>query len=518
MSEQQPRQVTLASGQSSGFGGRDTGHVIGLGMFLLAAMAIALLWQSLWGVVTAAALAGIGLLLFTPFDLLGGATLMGILLRDMRFRRRRHTGLAVFEPGEPARPRWGKAKGRARIVPDWLGVVRVVDVDVAAAGGAGEVCVLIHRPADGTAYATVALEVENGGGGVQSPADTDAEYARFGRAKARLARQESLVRVIQQIERVQPATAARHESWLSNVVPHTVDRVLVDSYANLLQRLTWNAETHRTVMVLRMPFSPAWQARILDQYGTSNDFTNAQLAVHEASAAAAVMVSTGGYRHCHPLSQRELAASIRACFSDAYGWDDTALAGPGEREVDLLSCWPAYTTQQGTVEVGGSRWLRTAEVVGSRLSADPVPVTMLRDLVVGIYPAMVRTISIIEELVPAGQARQRAKSDTTSRIASARAAGEVNDGSAADQLTGAQITLRDLKPSSGHGGDSWTAHITVSGNSEAELNRACARLHGVCADIGLPVRWMDKEQDLALATTLPIGRGLKTTTQNWRMR
>lgn len=518
MSEHAPRQVTLASGQSSGFGGRETGSVIGLGATLVAAMAVALLWQSLWGVVTAAVLGGIGFALFTPFDLLGGATVMGVLARDVRFRRRRHTGLSVFEPGEPARPRRGKTRGGPRMVPDWLGAVRVVDVDVQAAGGVGQVCVLIHRPVSGTAYATVALEVENGGGGVQSSADTDAEYARFGRAKARLARQESLVRVIQQIERVQPATAARHEGWLDQVVPRTVERVLRDSYKNLLQRLTWNAETHRTLLVLRMPFTPAWQARILDQYGASNDFTNAQLAVHEASAAAAVMVSTGGYRHCQPLSQPELAASIRACLSDAYGWDDTTLAGHEDRQIDLLSCWPAYTTEQTSVQVAGSRWLRTAEVVGSRLSADPVPVTMLRDLVVGIYPAMVRTISITEELIPAGQARQRAKSDTTSRIASARAAGEVNDGSAADQLTGAQITLRDLKPSSGHGGDSWTAHITVSGHSEAELNRACARLHGVCADIGLPVRWMDKEQDLALATTLPIGRGLKTTTQNWRMR
>jgi len=152
-------------------------------------------------------------------------------------------------------------------------------------------------------------------------------------------------------------------------------------------------------------------------------------------------------------------------------------------------------------------------VEGRRLPGEPVPVSVLRRLVTGIYPAVVRTMSVTEELVPAGRARSLARAELTQDIATATSGGAVQDGSQTDQLNASQVRLADLRPGSGHGGIRWAMHITVSGTSEKDLNRACDRLAGVCSDIGLPIRWLDEEHDLALTAVLPLGRGLTFTTR-----
>lgn len=536
MGDYTPRTVLLAPGRAEGFGQRGAAATWMLGGFLAVAAVVVAITQSWVGFAVAAVVAGTAAAVLTPFELLGGATLGQRWMLAWRWRRRVRRGLVTFIPGETAVSRRGKATTGARVVPDVLGQVRVVDVEVSTGRGSGQVCVLLHKPAAGLRYATVVLEVENAGGGVQSGADVDAEYARFGRAKAALARRDSFVRSIQQVERVQPPSAAAHENWLATKVPvHGVPQVLVDSYWNLLTTLSWSAETHRTLLVLRMPFTLAWTNRVAADFGAATDAAHAQLAVREASRAATLLVTEGGYRRCQPLDQPQLAAAIRACLSDEHSWSDTTTDAGAP--LDLTTCWLPWHTTDRSLQVstasaippasdgaiptespaGQGRFLRTLQVSGTGLPGGPVPVTMLRRIVVGIYPAVVRTMSITEELTPASEARKRARSDATQGHASARNAGVVSDGSAMETLTAAQVRLVDLSPTSGHHGDGWSMHLTVSATSASELGRVCDRLEGVCGDAALPIRWLDKEQDLAIANTLPLGRGLHYTTKKVKL-
>lgn len=487
---------------------------------MMLACGVIVVWVLLVQTIASLVIGAVGLAtvvaLFTPLDLagFGGSTLAGRGVRRWRWQHRVRTGLALFEPGQPARNARKPAKTTTgpRIVPDVLGDVRVVDVTVTTASTEGQVCVLLHRPKSGPRYVTVALEVDTAGGGVQAQQDSDDEYARWGRVKAALAREGSLVRGLQQVERVQPPSAVAHARWLNEVVPAGASRDIAGSYKDLLGRLSWSAETHRTLLVLRMPQSLAWDLRCREEFGAETDDTSAQLAVMEASRAASLMVSEGGVRRARPLSQAQLAAAMRACLTDAWSWTD--YRDEQGQPLTLSTCWPRMDARDRRhVHVGDDRWIRTATVEGRRLPGEPVPVSVLRRLVTGIYPAVVRTMSVTEELVPAGRARSLARAELTQDIATATSGGAVQDGSQTDQLNASQVRLADLRPGSGHGGIRWAMHITVSGTSEKDLNRACDRLAGVCSDIGLPIRWLDEEHDLALTAVLPLGRGLTFTTR-----
>lgn len=489
---------------------RSTPENAGLGIFVLAAVVASLVRTDPIGLAVSGVLLLSGFALFTPRAMLRGLSPAAVLVRRYRWRRRVRRGLTTFTPGAAARrpapgtdkdghPRVGKATTVPQEVPDWLGTVRPVTVRTTTGG---TVLVLLHDGVGGgPGYASLALEVESGGGGIQSESAEDLEYAKFGRMKAALARDDSLVRGIQQLERIQPASVAAHETWLAQRVPAGVLDVLVQSYSDLLRKVEVTGEWHRSVLVLRMPFTRAWDSRMAETFDRHDQATRAQLAVIEAQRVATIAKAEGGYRSVTPLSEAGLAVAARSCLDPDYSWTDP-------RPATIRSAWQAYEAKPRAVVVNGAWHVRTCTIPRSSLPIADVPVTHLRRLIVGIFPAVVRTVSITEELTPSWIAREAAAQALTQDRSRARNVKGATDGSEWDQENASQQRLRDLADGQGNQGVGFSIYITVAGKGAAGLTRACQRMEAAANDLGMPLQWLDYEQDLALVTTLPLCRGL----------
>lgn len=477
------------------------------------------------------------------------------------------SGLAVFDPGQPARRRCRagkKALGKPRWVPDWLGDVRLVPVKPTAQDD--PVAVLLQRGVgrNGQWSATVVLEVSSSSGG------TDAEYAKFSKFKSALARDDSLVGVIQQVEWVGPASLTLHHRWLNERraallaenevlraqqaeatgvpladVPDVIaatPRLVIDSYTDLLSKAEQVGEQHRSLLVLRMPFSGVYDQRTKDVFGVINSENRAKIALMETQRAVTLAMAYGGYRSATPLSEERLAAFVQVIqdpaadleqaspmparaepaehrshddepSSTAHVPGDVQGGGSGGDQLSLRNCWLPYDGRAvkhvvGVGVHGQKVFRRTARIEGVSLPSQPVPVDRFATLVVGVYPAVTRTLSVVEELVPARVARQRAKEDQTmDRARAKKVSGRVTDGSETEQMTASQQRLADLSAGHGHQGVAFAFYLSVTATSEVALTQAVQGVETVANEIA-QLTWLDQEHDLAQAAIFPFARGI----------
>lgn len=477
-----------------------------VGMGLVAAIVIALGLAVLKVAYLAALLtwavgAMVGIWLFIPRRSLSGSSKSGLIARGARWRSRVRKGLHSFTPGEPARKKGlekGKVTTKPRLVPDWVGDARRVAVRIHPDSDES-VLVLLHKgDAGGLGYAVVVLDVEAGAG------TSDEEYASFGRFKAVLAQEDSLIGGIQQLERVTRASVHRHRRWWEQNRVSTCPDVLRESYEQVLNSLEELGENHRSLLVLRMPFTNDFIQQVHSTYGEVTYATRAQTAVLEAQRAASSGMTHARYRSMRPLSERQVAGYIASTFDPTLEDDDESFT--------LDTCWPAYDADDRKVEVvgaSGKTWLmRIARIERLHLPGNPIPVNAFRGLVVGVYPAVTRTVSVIEELTPAWVAKQEAlEAQTVDRARLKQTAGRVTDGSEADQATASQQRLSDLRMGQGHQGDGFAVHVTIQAPTQEELTKATQRIEAAANEF-TRLTWLTKEQDLALVHAMPLGKGL----------
>lgn len=484
--------------------GRVRPEFIGMGLVGAAVAVAGLLVISVvyWaGLLTWIVGAGVGLWLFMPRQSLSGSSKSGMVARGARWRSRTRKGLHVFTPGEPARKKGlgtGKVTTKPRLVPDWVGDAHRVSVRIHPDSDES-VLVLLHKGEAGNlGYAVVVLDVEAGAG------LSDEEYASFGRFKAVLAQEDSLVGGIQQLERVTRASVHRHRRWWNQNMAADCPEVLKQSYLEVLDSLEAVGENHRSLLVLRMPFTNDFVQQVRSTYGEITYATRAQTAVLEAQRAASSGMTHARYRSMKPLSERQVAGFIASTFDPRIEDDDESFT--------LDTCWAPYVADERKVDVegaSGTPWLmRTARIERLHLPGSPIPVDSFRGLVVGVYPAVTRTVSVIEELTPAWIAKQEAlEAQTVDRARLKQSSTKVTDGSEEDQATASQQRLSDLRMGQGHQGDGFAIHVTIQAPTLEELTKAAQRMEAAANEF-TRLTWLTKEQDLALVHAMPLAKGL----------
>ncbi|MEV0287903.1 SCO6880 family protein [Kribbella sp. NPDC050820] len=505
------REVVQVGGQPRKrglFGGRNTFEVAGLAACAFVAVVVSLSVGSLDAILVALVVLFVAWLLFTPFRVFRGSSPAARIAAEMQWRRRVRRGLTTFVPGQPAvRPasRAGKAKATStkRDVPDAVGTIYPTRLRVATGE---EVLVLRHENPGQLTFSTVVLEVTPATHGLVSAMTEDTAYVNWGTFKAGLADDTSYVRSIQQIARVQPVSLSAHEAWLAERVPANTPQILIDSYRDLLNEMNFRSESHRTALVLRIPHTTRWDLFVREHY--PNDGSNAHaLAVVAEAQRVMLQAEASGLGRCRMMSEQEVAKAIRSCLDAHFSWDDP-------RPAQLQDCWASWETSRRHLTVHGAAgdwYLRTATLRGADLPSRPVAITWLRPLLSGVYPAVIRTIAVTEEITPAGAARAAATSAAAEDQAAIQLQKTVNDGSAAVQASASAQLLADLSPGSGHHRDGWALHVTVAAESLQQLRIACQRLDSVATNgLGAKWTWADASQDTAVVATLPLGRGLRT--------
>ncbi|MCL3863029.1 SCO6880 family protein [Actinotalea sp. K2] len=467
-----------------------------------------------WGRIAAAGAVLVAAFVFwTPFEgPLRGRSAAAWTAHAARFEWNRRRGGAVFVPAYAQReavpatsgeqPAVSRAKKPAGVfdVPVVVGNARVIGT-VQVAGGA--LAVVRHSNPGRTHFLTAALEMRGEPTGQERDHDFGRAYEGWGAFCATLAGDASFVRGLQQVSRVVPYDTADHSMWVGRHVPPGTSALLTDSYVELLDTAAAMTEQHRTWLVLRLPVTPrfALEARRLGAGAQG------ELALARREVVAAMHRAAGYGIDLRPLDEARLGAVLRSLQDPDHPID--MVAG-----MDWARGWLAWDARdrRDLVVTGTERsWhTRTAVITARQVQAGHLAPNFLSPLVSGVSPSVVRTLSVMIDLVPAHAARAKAKSDVTLDIGRAReAARQVSDGSAEQQLTASQQRLADLRVGTGYHGANWSMTVTLCTADLEELDAATRQIEAAAEASHITgLRWLDGWQEAGLAAGLPLARGM----------
>ncbi|MFF0494587.1 hypothetical protein ACFYTQ_36685 [Nocardia sp. NPDC004068] len=435
----------------------------------------------------------------------------------LRRRRGEHIYRNPHDPayGDPALdPGW--------TMPPPLGVAAPLPV-----GGTGLDEMFIVRTANPgeRVYFSVILAVEGVADGLRGNAAYAATSTAFGVFLAQMARSSSHVRGIQLLHRSVPHDMTRHIQWAAAQVALLDDARLtpaVESYGALVDVIAPLAEEHRSFIVLRIPQTDAFMADTARVARAKNATTHGAIAqvVRDETERATRLLTLAGMGRVDVLGERRACAVSRSFLDPRYKIDR-------HRDATWASCWPSYIGGTDNVAVGPEgRWRTRVGLIRPR-AIEPVPLgpLWLAPLLTGVEAdpgdedtapmPTIRTLSVRIDFVPAHRARAAARGDVTAdqaRRSKDHQRGKLDDGSVEVLATASDRRRHDLMPGSGHHGAVYTASIAVTGRDPDDLDRACLRVTEAANDSAIAeIDWMTGDHDVAVFTTLPLARGLATT-------
>ena len=500
-------RTALLGGELRGrglLGGRRTrGENVGLllGGFI---GALTLLGGSITSIITGFVIFGLAVVLFWRF---GRRSVAALLVRELRWLNRRRRLLSWFAPAgaeATVRRRGTKVRRRpvpARAVPDGVGQVRVLTHEA----GTGPLAIMHHTNANTPHYLSAVMEIDGLSGGLREEWEYDQAAAWFGKLCAALAKESSLVRGLQLINRVVPLDSADHERWIAGRVPDGVPEVLKGSYAQLIRMTASVSEQHRNFIVVRIPLNKRFFATAA-AYGKGEEAWCR--VVYNEMARVAGLARNAGLRNPRGLGERRLAALLRAVQDPDFLIDDHG-------DVDLVTCWQASQATRDAVVYNDKWHTRIAHIPADAITPEPVHMRWMAPLLTDVTPAVIRTVTVLMDFVPVRKARPQAVSDVAQDRSSARTAaneGLVSDGSRELQVTASQQRLHDLRPGSGHHGTNYALFLSVTAPGREELRQACERVEEKASECGIAyLDWYDTEHDTAAVATWPLWRGMEVT-------
>lgn len=499
-------RTALLGGELRGrglLGGRRTrGENIGLfiGLFI---GALTLLGGSITAILGGFAIFGSAVVLFWRF---GRRSLAALLIRELRWLDRKRRLLSWFTPpGADAtvqtrrRKRVRRRPVPPRAVPDGVGQIRMLTFEA----GAGPLAVMHHTNANSPHYLSAVMEIDGLSGGLREEWEYDQAAGRFGKLCAALAKESSLVRGLQLVNRVVPLDSAEHERWIAQRVPTGVPDVLKGSYAQLIRMTASVSEQHRNFIVVRIPLNKRFFSTAA-AYGKGEE--SWCRVVYNEMARVAGLARNAGLRNPRGLGERRLAALMRALQDPDFLIDDHG-------DVDLANCWQASHASRDAVVYNDKWHTRIAHIPADAITPEPVHMRWMAPLLTDVTPAVIRTVTVLMDFVPSRKARPQAVSDVAQDRSSARTAaseGLVSDGSRELQVTASQQRLHDLRPGSGHHGANYALFVSVTAPGREQLREACERVEEKAGECGIAyLNWYDTEHDTAAVTTWPLWRGME---------
>ncbi|MEV6558291.1 hypothetical protein AB0M22_21440 [Nocardia sp. NPDC051756] len=438
-----------------------------------------------------------------------------------RTRLRRRRGVHIYR--HPSDPHYGDPE----LDPGWafpppLG--NTAPLPVTGTGLDDMFIVRIANPGERTTYSVI-VAVEGVADGLRGDSAYAASSASFGTFLAQLARSGSHIRGIQLLHRSVPHDMTRHTRWAHARVQQLTDPRLgpaVESYGALIDLTAPLAEEHRSFVVLRIPQSEAFMAETARLARTKHASTAGAIAqlVRDETERATRLLAIAGMGRVDVLGERRACAIIRAFLDPSFKIDR-------HRDATWSTCWPSYIGGPESVAVGATGCWRTRVGYIRPRSIEPVELgpLWLAPLLTGVEAdpgddetapmPTIRTVSVRLDFVPAHRARAAARGDFTAdqaRKDKEAKRGKLDDGSTEVLTNASSRRRRDLVPGSGHHGAVYAAAIAVTGRDPDDLDRACMRVEEAANDSAIAaIDWATDDHDVAMFTTLPLGRGLAAT-------
>jgi hypothetical protein len=389
-----------------------------------------------------------------------------------------------------------------------------------------------HAPIGEEPYLSVAFSVSGQLRGMETAAALTRAANAWGKFLARRAAPSSLIRNVQTLTRVLPPDSARQQLWVKTRLEPVQEtwsagqRASFEaqklSYDEVIRKSSANAMVQRHYVVVSWPLTQqftdaaakygagrdAWRALMAGQIQATEQGLN-EARMGDVQALTAKQTTALMLHQQNPHLPIDLTRTV-----------DPLRAGIASRDefsahiVDGVDPTTLVMTGAGPVCPPVTWWHRTAAIHGENLAvAGRSPLWSL-DLLIGRELSFVRSVSFHLHLVPAGQAKAKARADVVRDLAGVLAdqqKGRLISDDSSTRMSAAQRRSADLAAGSHHHGVDWIGFVTVSAPSRADLAQASRQLEETCAT-GLGIErldWQDSFQSAASGTTWPIGRGLR---------
>lgn len=520
--------------------------------FLLATVVIAAVVMimgasSLWSLLIAAVIAGMGLLLSWPAPLLGGRSVIALVTELIYTRVRARSGSNVFDPvveaqaservaanrahakavleakkkkqpapaavpgagqGRPAELVAAMKRARERSAsvlgaPLFIGKIQIRQVPCPD----GSMLAVARHANTSEAYYSVVFEVQGMASGAVESDVAEVPFLSWGAGfLAQAARRSHPVSHVQSFTRSVPADMYDHVAWLKDYVDPKVREEVLASYQALTLDARRMGEQHRSYVVLRFDKSDAL-ARLDRRFVGVEDAREHGIA-QEAATLMAKGRSSRSFADFRPVDGPRLMA-LMAHLQNPYEYDVDAV---GLTPQTVFSHLDGSVTREAVV-ADGQAYTRVGYIPRNGFAGDEISVRTMNQFISTIQPAVIHSVSWINKLEDAaisrGKARRR-RASSVARKSERDKRGQIGDGTEEVLLSADTQRSIDLKPNSGHHGAEWAAYISFTVASEEELYQVSSQIEAQAFDAGIErIEWLDGKQDLALAAVMPLGRGIR---------
>jgi hypothetical protein len=389
-----------------------------------------------------------------------------------------------------------------------------------------------HAPIGELPYLSVAFSVSGQLRGMETTVALTRAANGWGRFLARRAAPSSLIGDVQTLTRVLPPDSARQQLWvktrLDTVLPSWTapQRESFEaqklSYDEVIRKSSVDAMVQRHYVVVSWPLDQQFTDAAA-KFGRGRDSWRALMATQIRATERGLDEAKMG--DVHALTARQTTALILHQQNPHLPIDLTRTVDPlraGLASHDEFSAHivngvdptSIVSGRDGTASPMVTWWHRTAAIHGENLAVAGRSPLWCLDLLIGRELTFIRSVSFHLHLVPAGQAKSKARADVVRDQAGVLAdlqKGRLISDDSTTRMSAAQRRSADLAAGSQHHGVDWIGFVTISAPTRDDLGQASRQLEEACAT-GLGIErldWQDSFQSAASGTTWPIGRGLR---------
>ncbi|MEU2231251.1 SCO6880 family protein [Streptomyces vietnamensis] len=401
-----------------------------------------------------------------------------------RFAHRRRTGQTLWRARPVSRP---QVEGLLHL-PGTAAALRVATADSGAAA--------VHDPHGQTL--TAVARVSSRAFALLDPAAQNSNVAAWGRALAGIAR-TGRVATVQVLERTVPDSGdslARH--WTEHGNPQAP--VAGQIYTELLGSAGPAAAPHEAYLAIALDLKAA--KRLISQAG--GGLAGAFTVMEQTTSSVAQAARNAGLTVSGWLGAREIAAVLRTAYDPAATAHLQQWSATGQAEADPAAAGPVAQVEETDRLITDSarhatfwieNWPRTETTAG-----------FLHSL---MFSAGVRrTFSLIyapQGIDSALRDVQRRKAAIIADASERQRRGQVD--SEADSVEYADVKTREKQLISGHADVALTGLLTVSADTNQDLDAACTQIETAAADAQVDLRRLIYQQADAFTTAaLPLAR------------
>ncbi|MGW6536744.1 SCO6880 family protein [Streptomyces sp. NPDC055051] len=401
-----------------------------------------------------------------------------------RFAHRRRTGQTLWRTRPVSRPR---VEGLLHL-PGTAASLRVATADSGAAA--------VHDPH--TQTLTAVARVSSRAFALLDPATQTANVSAWGRALAGIAR-TGRISTVQVLERTVPNSGdslTRH--WTEHGNPHAP--IAGQIYTELLASAGPAAAPHEAYLAIALDLKAA--KRLISQAG--GGLAGAFTVMEQTTSSVAQAARNAGLTVSGWLGPQEIAAVLRTAYDPAATAHLQQWSATGQAEADPAAAGPVAQVEEADRLVTDSarhatfwieNWPRTETSPG-----------FLHSL---MFSAGVRrTFSLIytpQGIDSALRDVQRRKAAIIADASERQRRGQVD--SEADSVEYADVKTREKQLISGHADVALTGLLTVSADTDQDLDAACTQIETAAADAQVDLRRLIYQQaDAFITAALPLAR------------